>query len=187
MEWMGSLSSVTKLAWMDFAWMDFAWVDFTQMDFARTDFAWVDGIGYLPLLLIAAVLACQDFRHREVEGAWLVLLGGGVFVVAGMELGLGGMLRNWAINVAVLVVLLGGLWLWMRFRKQSFRGAFGMGDAAFMLAVAPLFSPRTYVWFLLTSCVVALLWGLAARWRHIPLVGVMGVVLGPFIVAKLWG
>ena len=52
------------------------------------------------------------------------------------------------------------------------------GDVLFLLAVAPLFAPTEFLWFLIAACVVALLWWVCCgRRRTIPFVGAAGIVL----------
>ena len=59
------------------------------------------------------------------------------------------------------------------------RHSVGSGDTLFLLAVAPLFAPTEFLWFLIAACVVALLWwGCCGRRRRtIPFVGAAGIVL----------
>lgn len=139
------------------------------------------------LLIPTAPLVWEDFRRREVGAVWLVLLGGGALAAAWMERGITPAFIALGVNALLLLILTGALWLWLRLRGQRFERAIGAGDVAFMLAVTPLPSPSGYVWFLLVSCVAALVACLVARWKTIPLVGVMGCVLTVYILYTiLW-
>lgn len=64
-------------------------------------------------------------------------------------------------------------------RRLAVRHSVGSGDTLFLLAVAPLFAPTEFLWFLIAACVVALLWWVCCgrRRRTIPFVGAAGIVL----------
>ena len=118
---------------------------------------------YLLLLVPAAVLARDDFRTRRVDASWLAVLGTVSVGVSWHTLGWRTMLLQTAGNAALL--LLSGTALF--------------GDTLFLLAVAPLFAPTEFLWFLIAACVVALLWWVCCgrRRRTIPFVGAAGIVL----------
>lgn len=68
---------------------------------------------------------------------------------------------------------------YLRLRRLAVRHSVGSGDTLFLLAVAPLFAPTEFLWFLIAACVVALLWWVCCgrRRRTIPFVGAAGIVL----------
>lgn len=140
---------------------------------------------YLLLLFPATVLARDDFRARRVEVVWLVVLGIAALAAAWLSEGWRAMWQHTLCNALLSVLLLGLLALWIRVRHRQplrrFRTHwFGAGDWAMMLAVAPLFSPETYIRFLLVACIAALGWWYllrSDRRRTIPLAGFMAVTL----------
>ncbi len=134
---------------------------------------------YLLPLIPAAVLARDDFRTRRVPVLWLAALGVSAIAAAWLTEGWRTMLLQTAGNAALLLLsgaLLAG---YLRMRRLSVRHSAGAGDAAFLLAVAPLFAPTEFLRFLIAACVVALLqWGCCGRRRRtIPFVGAAGIVL----------
>ena len=133
----------------------------------------------LLLFLPAAVLARDDFRTRRVDASWLAVLGTVSVGVSWHTLGWRAMLLQTAGNAALLLLSGTALFGYLRLRRLSVRHAFGAGDVLFLLAVAPLFAPTEFLWFLIAACVVALLWWVCCgrRRRTIPFVGAAGIVL----------
>ena len=136
-------------------------------------------LAYLLPLIPAAVLARDDFRTRRVPVLWLAALGVSAIAGAWLTEGWRTMLLQTAGNAALLLLsgaLLAG---YLRMRRLSVRHSAGAGDAAFLLAVAPLFAPAVFPYFLISACIAALLWwaGCRGRRRTIPFVGAAGIVL----------
>lgn len=108
-----------------------------------------------------------------------------------MGFGISNALIGYGLNMAFLLLLCGGLLLWLRIRgrriQDIFTLYFGLGDIMFMAAVTPLFDTRGYVWFLLISCVAALFGFVLFHWKTIPLAGIMGVLLAVFVLGKISG
>lgn len=146
---------------------------------------------YLLLLLPAAVLARDDFRTRRVDMSWLAVLSAVSVGVSWYTLGWRTMLLQTAGN-AVVLLLAGTILLgYLRLRHLSVRHAFGAGDALFLLAVAPLFPPTEFLWFLIAACIVALLWWVCCgrRRRTIPFVGAAGIAFAGWAALqffRLW-
>lgn len=146
---------------------------------------------YLLLLLPAAVLACEDWRTRRVSVSWLAVLSVAAGAAAWLTEGWRTMLLQTAGNAALL--LLSGMLLvgYLRLRRLVVRHSVGAGDALFLLAVAPLFAPTEFLWFLIAACVVALLWWVCCgrRRRTIPFVGAGGIALAGWVALqflRLW-
>lgn len=146
---------------------------------------------YLLLLLPVAVLARDDFRTRRVDASWLAVLSAVSVGVSWHTLGWRTMLLQTAGNAALL--LLSGMLLvgYLRLRRLAVRHSVGAGDVLFLLAVAPLFAPTEFLWFLITACVVALLWWVCCgrRRRTIPFVGAGGIALAGWVAfrfLRLW-
>lgn len=146
---------------------------------------------YLLLLLPAAVLARDDFRTRRVSVAWLAVLGVTAVAAAWLTEGWRTMLLQTAGNAALL--LLSGMLLvgYLHLRRLAVRHSVGAGDVLFLLAVAPLFAPTEFLWFLIAACIVALLWRACCgcRRRTIPFVGAGGIALAGWVAFRflhLW-
>ena len=109
---------------------------------------------YLLLLVPAAVLARDDFRTRRVDASWLAVLGTVSVGVSWHTLGWRTMLLQTAGNAALLLLSGTALFGYLRLRRLAVRHSVGFGDALFLLAVAPLFAPTEFLWFLIAACVV---------------------------------
>lgn len=127
----------------------------------------------------AAVLARDDFRTRRVDASWLAVLGTVSVGVSWHTLGWRTMMLQTAGNAALLLLSGTALFGYLRLRRLAVRHSVGSGDVLFLLAVAPLFAPTEFLWFLIAACVVALLrWVCCGRRRRtIPFVGAAGIVL----------
>ena len=144
---------------------------------------------YLLLLLPAAVLACEDWRTWRVSVLWLAVLGVAAGAAAWLTEGWRTMLLQTAGNAALLLLSGTILFGYLRLRRLSVRHAFGAGDVLFLLAVAPLFAPTEFLWFLIAACVVALLWWACCgrRRRTIPFVGAGGIALAGWVAFRFLG
>lgn len=144
---------------------------------------------YLLPLVSAAVLACEDLRTRRVNVSWLAVLSVAAGAAAWLTEGWRTMLLQTAGNAALL--LLSGMLLvgYLRLRRLAVRHSVGAGDALFLLAVAPLFAPTEFLWFLIVACVVALLWRACCgrRRRTIPFVGAGGIALAGWVAFRFLG
>lgn len=147
---------------------------------------------YLNTLLLLPVwlIIREDFQRRQVGVVWLCLLGGSSLTIACIGFGARNALISLGSNMTLLLLLCGGLLLWLHMRGRRIRDIFslyfGLGDVVFMAAVTPLFDTRGYVWFLLISCVTALFGFVLFRWKTIPLAGIMGIVLVSLALCKIF-
>lgn len=141
------------------------------------------------LLLIPVIpMALSDFRHRKIP-LWALLL---FFAVS---LPVSARLYDWTAvannilsNLLLLFYLGAGIWLYLLIRCRGFIDPFkrhiGLGDFLFMLASTPLFGPKDFLVFLLSSMLGGLLWwALSGCKKSIPLVGVLGITLGIYLIA----
>lgn len=144
---------------------------------------------YLLPLVPAAVLACEDWRTRRVSVSWLAVLGVSAGAAAWLTEGWRTMLLQTAGNAALLLLSGTALFGYLCLRRLSVRHAFGAGDVLFLLAVAPLFAPTEFLWFLIAACVVALLWRACCgrRRRTIPFVGAGGIALAGWVAFRFLG
>ena len=115
----------------------------------------------------------------RVDASWLAVLGTVSVGVSWHTLGWRTMLLQTAGNAALLLLSGTALFGYLRLRRLAVRHSVGSGDTLFLLAVAPLFAPTEFLWFLIAACVVALLWWVCCgrRRRTIPFVGAAGIVL----------
>lgn len=111
---------------------------------------------YLLLFLPAAVLARDDFRTRRVDASWLAVLGTVSVGVSWHTLGWRTMLLQTAGNAALLLLSGTALFGYLRLRRLAVRHSVGSGDTLFLLAVAPLFAPTEFLWFLIAACVTSI-------------------------------
>ena len=146
---------------------------------------------YLLLLVPAVFLVRDDFRTRTVSVVWLAVLCALSMGVGWSVAGLRQTLWYAAMNAGVLGVSGCAMLLCQMARRRPpvefFNRSFGLGDAAMMFAVVPLFAPAAYVRFLLAACIVALGWWGVRRSATIPLAGFMALVLAVYAVSKTVG
>jgi hypothetical protein len=134
------------------------------------------------LCVVLGMVAYQDFRDRTVA-VWVL---GAVLLCCGAlsltQDSIKGLSERIA-GEALLVAFLGGLlYLYFRLRGQDIRENIGLGDAAFIVAIMPLFSLVGLIAFALCTLVVALV--AALKIRKIPLAGIQAVCLGAVLVAN---
>lgn len=142
----------------------------------------------LSYTLIAAAIplsamVISDFRRRNIGIAWLLAFYVITVVSSALMHGWRTALLNAAGNIAVLALLFGFLYIYIRARKNrfsSFREAIGSGDILFLPALAPVFGIRQFAIFLTASFIITLAaWGILwLRGRApatIPLVSMVGI------------
>ena len=149
---------------------------------------------YLYLLPAVAVfpLIRDDFRMRRVGTAWLVFFGITGVVAGLLTFGGAAFLRNTVLNILFLLFSGAVLALYFRMRGRLFRRSVGCGDLLFLLCLTPLFPPVRFLYFLIVSCLAALLWWVATcrlRRHTIPFVATTGIVfMGDVLIHlfRLW-
>lgn len=141
---------------------------------------------YLILLVPAAFLIWDDFRTREIAVMWLALLGILSIWAGRMAYGLHTMLLQATINLVIILLFGAALIMYRLLRHRPVRNffihSFGAGDVVMISVVAPLFEPAGYVYFLLLSCVAALIWWIVKRSATIPLAGFMALTLAVYSI-----
>ncbi|MEW7291268.1 prepilin peptidase [Aquimarina sp. 2304DJ70-9] len=137
-----------------------------------------------------AVIVYQDLKDREVYGFIFPVL-----------IGLFGFLHYqntthitflYAIlmNIAVLIVIMGLLYLYtlIRLKKSFFKEVFGWGDLLFFIALAVGFPTVTFVILFVFSLIFSLLVWLVikkkAKYNTVPLAGYMAVFLGMVFITN---
>lgn len=127
-------------------------------------------------------LLVSDFRCRRVGVGWLALFGAVAVLTTVTLYPFCRACLHTGINCGLLVML--GLLLWIYFRLRHglrrLRYCLGSGDVWLLMASAPLFAPAAFLRFLIFSCLLSLLWWVAAGRKHrrtIPFAGMLGLTL----------
>ena len=149
---------------------------------------------YLYLLPAVAVfpLIRDDFRMRRVGTVQLLLWGLSACAVGLLIFGGATVLLNIVLNILFLLFSGAVLALYFRMRGRLFRRSVGCGDLLFLLCLTPLFPPVRFLYFLIVSCLAALLWWIATcrlRRYTIPFVATTGIVfMGDVLIHlfRLW-
>ena len=138
----------------------------------------------LPLLPIVAMMR-SDICSRRIDVRWLVAFAVGTIAIGITENGL----RETAIfsisNICILFMMLILMGVAYGFRCL-FSHMFGIGDALFFAAVAPLFDNELYVIYLIGTFFCGILWWIVSRRDTIPLIGVAGLTFLIYIGIMLW-
>jgi len=147
---------------------------------------------YISLLILAPVvpMIVSDFYRRRVALAWLV-----AFTVLNVTITIilydfNIFITNVLFNIAVLAYMACGvlLYIYIKHKKVStIKHYVGMGDVVFLFALTPIFEFYTFLYFLIGSCIAALVWWginylINKKNRTIPFVGVLGCVLSGYII-----
>ena len=139
------------------------------------------------LIGIMLFVFLQDLKLKAVY--WFVFP-----VILGFSLWYSWKHLSWeqlAWNVGILVILMGGLTLYLTFKNRRlinpFKGFFAWGDILFLLAVTPLFNTQTFLFYFITGTVFVLLVHgvltlLKKTDREIPFAGYMAFYLGGLIL-----
>lgn len=139
------------------------------------------------LIGIMLFVFLQDLKLKAVY--WFVFP-----VILGLSLWYSWNHLSWgqlAWNVGILVILMGGLTLYLTFKTgrpvNPFDGFFAWGDILFLLAVSPLFNTYTFLFYFITGTIfVLLVHGVLTLMkktnREIPFAGYMAFYLGGLIL-----
>jgi hypothetical protein len=120
----------------------------------------------IPLVLFIIALCCAGFHLYENLWQWPMF----------------------AINVGIAVIQLLLIVLWLKIKHRQiniFEQAFGLGDALMLLVVAFYLLPMQYLFFIIVSCAISMVYVLIVRIRKqvetktqsIPLAGIMATLL----------
>ena len=139
------------------------------------------------MLIPTTVMIVSDFRNRGIA-VWslflfAVLSIGSALYAYGWE----AVIYNMAYNIFLLFYLGIGIAIYLWFRNRRFTNPFehylGLGDLLFVLALTPLFGLTEFLIFLLASMIGGLVWWLVSgRYGTIPLVSIMGIALGIYMI-----
>lgn len=148
------------------------------------------------LIVILTPIIIEDFRHRHISLIWIL----GLVLIALIQqfytgISLSNIAINTLINFGIIILNYGILTLYFSIRNGKVINIknehLGIGDIAFLLAAALIFSPFNFICFLLTSLLFALAFTLFARllfpnkFSTIPLAGLQALFLA-FILLTIF-
>lgn len=157
----------------------------------------------LPVLIVILIpIIIEDFRHRKISLLWILIITAlAIIRQLFTKISLSDILLNTLINFCIIAVNYGILTLYFSLRNKRLINLsneyLGVGDLAFFISVAFLFSPVNFICFLLFSLLFTLLFALFARsflsskFTAIPLAGLQALFLvciltAIFFNAKNW-
>jgi hypothetical protein len=120
------------------------------------------------LIVILAPIVIEDFRHRQISLAWIL----GVLLIAifqqlNTDLSSLNIATNTIINLGIILLNYVILTLYFSIRNRKIINIkneyLGIGDIAFLLSAAFLFSPINFICFLLCSLIFTLVFTLFTR------------------------
>jgi len=141
-------------------------------------------------LIPAVIMVISDFRHREIAIWSLFLFAIFSFGSALYSFGWATVIANVAYNVLLMLYFGVGImvYLWIRNRQftNPLKHYLGLGDLLFVLAFTPLFGLKEFLVFMLASMISGLVWWwLFGRQKTVPLVSIMGIVLGIYLIIDI--
>lgn len=140
-------------------------------------------------------IAYSDFKERAVPVYLLIALLIICIVNTSLQTDITTAFRQMAINAGLILLLLGTLLTYYRFKQGSFKGVInhklGVGDIAFWVAIAPLFSLLNFMLFFIGSlCIVLLILLIRIAGKKavnsIPLAGYQALILAGVIIVNLF-
>jgi hypothetical protein len=145
-------------------------------------------------IIAALIIALQDFRSRTVSAFVLLLLFAALLASALYKRSAIEALSFAFINIALVVLQMGGLTLYFSLKNKELTNIFdsyiGWGDIALFLALAPVLAPLNFVLLFLGTTFIGLVGFILAKIirpkisREIPLAGVMALMLCMLFVLK---
>lgn len=135
----------------------------------------------------------SDFRCRRVTLLWLVILAVGDAAISIILYGLNTAVINFLFNIAILIYMFLGvlLYVYIKNRKiSSIKHYAGIGDLLFFVALTPIFEFRSFIYFLIGSCLASLAWWTVIyiayhKKRTVPLAGISGCILSLYIIVNV--
>mgnify|MGYP000412748801 CR=1 FL=1 len=143
----------------------------------------------LLLILLLGILFYQDIKERKVS-IWIlitgILIGGCIHYLWQQPIVF---LLNIGINISFIVVILGVLWGYAKFKlKKKIFDVFGEGDLLFFVLLAvslPILSfLMVFVFSLIFSLVIFLLLKKRFTEKTVPLAGLQSLFLGLVLIAN---
>ena len=144
---------------------------------------------FLPL----AVMVDSDVRSRTVSAGWLLTFCTILWALLIRVYGMGAFLTC-ALSNLILLGLLGlALCGYFCFRRKKLSEMMGLGDALFLVAVMPFFEMEPFLYYLITTSILALVvWPFFRKVQPhlvgIPFVSVAGFCWSLILVYRIiWG
>ncbi|MGN7787298.1 prepilin peptidase [Niabella sp. 22666] len=141
--------------------------------------------------IILLAIAYTDFKERAVPVYLFIGLLVICFITTVLQTDMATAFLQLAINTGLIMLLLVALLIYYRLRQSSLKEVInqklGIGDMAFWIAIAPLFSVVNFMLFFISSLLVVLLImivriALKKRVALIPLAGYQAAVLVVIII-----
>jgi hypothetical protein len=147
----------------------------------------------LLLFIPAFPMIISDFRCRRVALLWLVILAVCDAAIAIILYGLNTAFINFIFNTAILIYMFLGVMLYVYIKNRkisSIKHYAGIGDVLFFFALTPIFEFRSFIYFIIGSCLAALAWWLTVyavyhKKRTVPLAGISGCILSLYIIINV--
>ncbi len=126
--------------------------------------------GHIAICVTFAAIAASDFRSRSISVLWIFLAGISALLLAFSIYGWERMLHN---------IITGGILL-------AFVNACCLGDIVFLAICIPLFTCDLFVWMMVASSAMGLLYALCFRSDSIPLAGISALVSMAIIIIEIF-
>lgn len=150
----------------------------------------IDGL----LIILLVTVAYSDFKYRHVL-LWQFLAIGGIFLInALMYISFLDFMRNWAINIGIVLIQLLIVQAWFVLRDKKNRNIvnkmIGMGDILFFVLLAMYFETYSFVLFVTgTLLIISIIYLFRKIFssdglESIPLAGWWALMLLPFFPLK---
>ncbi|WKN45347.1 hypothetical protein [Tunicatimonas pelagia] len=139
-------------------------------------------------------MAWEDTRYRAISLWTFPVVFGLICLGRGYCTSFSQTMWSLVINVLILSIQLGGVWLYLILKHQQLinpmKGYLGWGDVLFWLALCPALTPLTFMFFYTSSLVLALLAHFALRrysfygnTQKIPLAGLQAICYTGWLLA----
>ncbi len=129
-------------------------------------------------------LAIEDWKDRRVSTFLLIsLLGLLSFYAFNQKIPVKLIGIQSLINSFILLIEMGTLWLYCRYKNRSFSESFGLGDIIFLMLFIPFLSPHTYIFMILGSAVLGLLSQLLFKHKSgIPFISYSSILIVSYLL-----
>lgn len=130
------------------------------------------------------ILIVSDLRRREVSLLILIIFGLSLFVRSIKDNGFDSVFSNVLINSLLLILMWGGVYIYMRIRHGRPLGeSIGAGDLIFIWIFTPMWDLMTFTKYLTVGFIVSLTYRLFSKQHTIPLVATLAI---QFLILELW-
>ncbi len=146
--------------------------------------------GHIAICVTFAAIAASDFRSRSISVLWLFLAGISALLLAFFIYGWERMLHN-IITGGILLAFVNAcclIYFKAKYGRDSayVNSAIGLGDIVFLAICIPLFNCDRFVWMMVASSAMGLLYALCFRSDSIPLAGISALVSMAIIIIEIF-